>query len=399
MSIKRVERNALEKFKPGWKRDRRSGSWYTWQVDYYEKGVRKRKRGFYSEDEAKAFLRDTIASEELERLGLVSKRTDFPTLREILEQYLGEIKTKRERIRSARVYRTFVGMFPADIAVDVLRTKHFKDYADKRLREKVKAETVNRELTTIRSALKRAYLAFPVLEDWEPPKGYWCEPEKRAKRERAISREDEEKVLAWLKAKRRTGELEKSHLARIRTAAIFEFALLTGLRHGEIVQVKKSDVGKKELTVFRPKTGATTVFPMTDDMKRVIAEASKLFTGEYVFSTGGIVQGKTWHILKKACEAVGVPYGRDSGLVLHSTRHTFVSRLVRAGVDIATIQSLSSHSDMGMVMKYSHTDSATKRKALDVLTKSQEKELRAIWKKVRDGSMDLETFLEKVSIY
>ena len=49
MSIRKVERETLDKFKPGWKRNPKTGLWYTYEVDYLdpETGVRRRRRGFH----------------------------------------------------------------------------------------------------------------------------------------------------------------------------------------------------------------------------------------------------------------------------------------------------------------------------------------------------------------
>lgn len=399
MPVRKIERETMESFKPGWRRDRRTGRWYTYEIDYRDPdtGERRRRRGFVTEEEAKEFQRGLATSHELRRLGLVRGSVDLPELRDVLAARLGDLAIRRERVRSARVYRVFAGMFPDGFTVAHLRTRHFKEYAELRLSQGVKPETVNRELTAVRGALKAARVTFPALEDWEAPKGWWCAPAERVKRQRVIGEDEERKVLGWLREPRREGELEKAHLARKRTALIVGFALLTGLRHGEIVGVRKADVKKDELAVFRPKTKVWTVFPLTEEMRRIVGEASELFPGEYVFSVKGVVQGKTWTMLRQACEAVGVAYGRGSGLVLHSARHTFISRLMHAGVDIATIQSFSSHSDAGMVMKYSHATDETRRRALDALAGGSDEELERIWRQVREGEMDLETFKRQVS--
>lgn len=401
MSIRKVERETLDKFKPGWKKNPRTGLWYTYEVDYVdpETGVRRRRRGFHSEQEAQKFVHDLGISLEMRRLGLVAKSTDFPLLSDVLQRSIGDLATKRAKVRATTVFRSFLGTLPDHMTCDRLRTKHYKDYADARLRAGVKPETANRETAMVMAALKKAHLNFPELEDWIPPKGYYVAADRRKKKERVITGEEQERIVRWLRAPKCKGESERDVGARRRAALIFEFALMTGLRHGEIVGLRKSEIGKDEFTVWRPKTKVLTTFPLTDEMQRIVSEATELFPGDYVFSAHGRVMGRTWSTLKRACEAVGVPWGRDGGVVLHTARHTFITRLLQAGVDIATIQSFSSHSDREMVMKYSHATEDTRRRALGMLASEDdvsEDELAEIYKAVRSKKMSFEEFKRKL---
>lgn len=399
MSIRKVERETLDKFKPGWKRNPKTGLWYTYEVDYLdpETGVRRRRRGFHSEQEAQKFVHDLGISLEMRRLGLVAKNTDFPFLRDVLQRAIGDLPSRRAKVRATTVFRSFLGVLPDAMTCGMLRTKHYKDYAESRLRDGVRPETVNRESAMVMAALKKAHLNFPQLEDWSPPKGYYAEADRRRKKERVITEKEQRDVLGWLYAERK-GETDRDRLARRRAGLTFEFALMTGLRHGEIVGIRKSDVAEGRLSVWRPKTKVWTHFPLTDEIQRVINEAAELFPGEFLFSRQGRVMGRTWSTLRRACEAVGVPWGRDGGIVLHTARHTFITRMLQAGVDIATIQSFSSHSDREMVMKYSHATEESRRRALGMVggETDLDGELEEIYEAVRKKKMSLEEFKRKM---
>jgi integrase len=52
---------------------------------------------------------------------------------------------------------------------------------------------------------------------------------------------------------------------------------------------------------------------------------------------------------KKAVVLAGIPHIR-----FHDMRHTFATRLVRAGVDIVTVQYLLGHSKITMTARYAH---------------------------------------------
>lgn len=58
---------------------------------------------------------------------------------------------------------------------------------------------------------------------------------------------------------------------------------------------------------------------------------------------------------------------RTSHKAFHTLRHTYISRLVLAGVDIRTVQELAEHKTITMTMRYSHLAPQHKRRAVDIL--------------------------------
>ena len=53
----------------------------------------------------------------------------------------------------------------------------------------------------------------------------------------------------------------------------------------------------------------------------------------------------------------------------HIFRHTYISRLVMAGVDLRTVQELAGHKDIKMTVRYAHLAPAHKLAAVDKLAK------------------------------
>ncbi|UCH85780.1 MAG: tyrosine-type recombinase/integrase, partial [Candidatus Latescibacterota bacterium] len=60
-----------------------------------------------------------------------------------------------------------------------------------------------------------------------------------------------------------------------------------------------------------------------------------------------------------AVKRAGIPH-----CTLHSCRHTFATRLVLAGVDLATVQQLMGHASISTTMKYTHPAPQHKRDAV-----------------------------------
>jgi site-specific recombinase XerD len=54
-------------------------------------------------------------------------------------------------------------------------------------------------------------------------------------------------------------------------------------------------------------------------------------------------------------------------VVLHSTRHTFCTRLGKAGADAFTIQKLAGHSSITISQRYVHADREVKESAIRLL--------------------------------
>jgi integrase len=87
---------------------------------------------------------------------------------------------------------------------------------------------------------------------------------------------------------------------------------------------------------------------------------------------GGGHRPKFYRILREACEACGIPYGRDisGGLVLHDARHSATTRMLQAGVDLDTVGSITGHSDRALILYYGHATRDSKRRAAEALEDS-----------------------------
>ncbi len=63
------------------------------------------------------------------------------------------------------------------------------------------------------------------------------------------------------------------------------------------------------------------------------------------------------------------PMGRGTpgGFVTHDARHTAVTRMLKAGRDLATIGSITGHADKTLILHYGHASTESRDKAMDVL--------------------------------
>jgi len=131
-------------------------------------------------------------------------------------------------------------------------------------------------------------------------------------------------------------------------------ALDTGLRVGELVGLRWSDVklepvgtanfGYLQVREGKSKNANRTV-PLTGRAKRMLEE--KLRVGDQVFP---IVATTLDHQHQKLRDKLGFP----SDFVLHSCRHTMLTRLGESGADAFTIKRIAGHSSIQISERYVH---------------------------------------------
>ena len=160
------------------------------------------------------------------------------------------------------------------------------------------------------------------------------------------------------------------------------FALNTGLRSGEIFNLRWEDVDLEErrLNLMVRKTRRILDVPLNDTAHAIMEGRQGMKHGPYVFynpATGDkFVDLKLG--LKSALKRAGL-----SGITWHTFRHTFASRLTRNGEDLVTVKELLGHSTIATTMRYAHTNHETKARAVARL-KASDKVVTVVprvWKK------------------
>jgi len=82
--------------------------------------------------------------------------------------------------------------------------------------------------------------------------------------------------------------------------------------------------------------------------------------------------------INKPFKRVVVAAGLDPvEVVRHTLRHTAITHLVQAGVDLPTVKRISGHKTLAMVERYAHTNGAHITTAMDLLEGSLNASQRA----------------------
>jgi integrase len=319
-----------------------------WWVDYYSKSERvQESTGSTNRREAEKFY--ALRRSEVER-GVYAKPV-IVSLAEFGGRYLEYARThKRSWKRDEQMLGQLQSFFGNANLGDISPLR-IEDYQQKRVRE-VCPSTVNRELALLKHM-------FNVAERWSLHRG--SNPVRLVK----FLREDN------LKFQTLSEEEERALLAECPSYLqdMIVFAVNTGLRSGEIFNLKWEDVDfeRRRLKVIVRKTRRPLELPLNERAAGVLQAWHGMKRGPFVFFNQ--VTGDRFKDvklgLKNACTRAGL-----KGITWHTFRHTFASRLTRSGVDIVTVKELLGHSTIVVTMRYAHSNDETKRRAVSRLSTS-----------------------------
>ena len=138
---------------------------------------------------------------------------------------------------------------------------------------------------------------------------------------------------------------------------LVEFAVLTGMRRGEILNLRwrQVDLERKVIVVqsdptFKGKTGKLRVVPLSERACHILLSKIRHAPDNYVF-TFEDRKFKGDHVIRnfrKAVRCAGLP----PKLNFHSLRHTHASWLVQAGVSIYRVSKVLGHSSVEVTQKH-----------------------------------------------
>jgi integrase len=229
--------------------------------------------------------------------------------------------------------------FVGDCLLSGLTCKHLDDYKVLRLAT-ISPITCNIELRHLKAAFRTA-VRWKLLAEHPFAEVQQCRvPEKSPV---FFDKRDFERLLIliqeqWLKE-------------------VIVFAALTGMRRGEIFNLKWSevDMGRKLMYIqtdanFKTKYGKKRVMPMNEVVYNILMSRRGRNLSEFVFTRKGRKVRDDWagHLLKRYVRQAQL----DDRLHFHSLRHSFASWLAADGISIYTISKLLGHSSVQTTQNY-----------------------------------------------
>lgn len=273
----------------------------------------------------------------------------------------------------------FGHLYETDLA-DISRSD-FDTFKAARLKAGKHPATVNRDLDRLKAALSTA-VGWDLLQV-NPLLGV-----KRIKRDieervRYLSPKEETRLRTALdvreaKFKRRRESANRWRVARHQeplpeiegyadhVMPMALMALNTGLRRGEITQLRWTDIdlAGKRLTVRAgyAKSGKLRHVPLNSEALAVMKRYAKQHKGKgELFGLSCLA--KSWGRLMTAAKIEDFRF--------HDLRHTFASKLVMAGIDLNTVRELLGHGDIKMTLRYAHLAPEHKAAAVETLVRKR----------------------------
>jgi integrase len=266
--------------------------------------------------------------------------------------------TNARYMRSIKALSAFFGGRTLG-AINSGHVEHYKMYRSQQPRKNgrdgrlVTPAAVNRDLAVLRILFNYAIRLGKLTENPVSQIKFFREPQNHI---RVLSPAEEERYLAC------AGPLLQD---------IAVLMLHTGMRPGEIynLQVHDVDLGLRSVHVPTGKTAnASRHIPLTRRALDVLARRTAEAETEWLFPcpydpNKPIAEARKAH--DGAVRRSGIHHFR-----LYDLRHTALTRMALAGIDLPTLKELAGHSQIQMTMRYVHPTPEHKRRAIEKFEKA-----------------------------
>lgn len=385
----KLHRDELRKLKPGEKRtehgitfERLASGDGLYTVNVMVDGIRiHRTIGRESEGvtrtQAEAFIEQARTDARHDRLTLPKGRKTALSFKDAAHKYLkrlAESGGKNMRAKDQHLHQHLIPFFGDQplskvVAFDVERYKKHRlaqevhaggswrngQWIRKPTGRTTSPATLNRELATLGHMLNCAI-------EWE-----WIKARPKAK----LLKEGDGRIVYLTpdQVQRFLDACQQSDNPQLHPFALI--ALETSMRMMEVLSIRVEHVNLAQHMIYIPqaKAGAREQ-PITDNLAQYLATymAQAIPSGsEWLFPSAKSQTGHTVAI-QKPFKRAAVEAGLDPAQVVrHTLRHTAVSHLVQSGVDLPTVQRISGHKTLAMVVRYAHQDGQHIRAAMDKL--------------------------------
>jgi len=288
------------------------------------------------------------------RLNLPKGRKTHLRFREAAEKYLTnlELEGGKNIIRKKQQLKDYLVPFFKDKVVSEIASFDIERYKKHTTENGLSTTTVNRQLAVYTHMINK-------LIDWRLLDKIPCRVKKFKENGGRIT---------YLTADQAEALLEEAKYDR--NPFVYPFILIgleTAMRRTEIlsIAIKDIDLERKMIYIPEAKTGSREQ-PITDHLVKFLKYYLKTVdqSQPWLFPSPAAKSGHLENI-EKPFRRVVAAIGLDpKEVVRHTLRHTAITHLVQAGVDLPTVKRISGHKTLQMVERYSHQNGEHIRAAL-----------------------------------
>jgi integrase len=326
-------------------------------------GFASKSKVFTAKAEAKDWLRNNDAESSLQKAG------SGQLLKDLIEDFViappgkgtrywtvGHLDFWREQLGNMRVREISRGDINA--AKAKLQTKpalRSTPGGAKVTGEKLTPATVNRYLASLSSVFNFA-MEREIIDAHPMKGGKVSKLAESAGRTRILNADEEARLLAAAKAS-----------AWPMLQLFVRMCLTTAARRSEVLRLRWRDLRLEDsiAVLGKTKNGQPRALPLVSDVKAALTAASKVksLKSDFVFynprdPSKPMNPDTVW----RKCRAdAGLLNDRDDPLdrvVLHTTRHTGVTKMLKGGANLAQAAVVSGHKTLAMLKRYEHLAAA-----------------------------------------
>ena len=330
--------------------DREGRAYVEFRAHIRRKGYQSKSKTFRSKREAQRWLRDNEATSTLSRMSsgksFVDLLDDFVALSGCNYARHSQLEFWRDQFRG----RAVADITPADIAgarLALQRKPIVRGGVESS--DRLTNSSINRFLAAL-SAVFSFALEHGVIADHPMKAGKVKKLPENAGRQRTLTTDEERRLL------------DAAAASEWPMMPLFVLMLMTtAARRSEVNGLRWSDVHLDQKIALLPtsKNGEPRALPLVPEVRDALAAAhARRPEGcEFVFfDPRNPKRTKTVDSAWKACRrAAGL---QGTGVVLHSLRHTAVTKMVRSGASLAQVARVSGHRTLSQLKRYEHLDTA-----------------------------------------
>lgn len=322
----------------------------SWKAEIRRKGWPKVYKNFRTKRDAEDWAR--AKEDEMVRGSFIARdKSENTSLRSAFDRYVNEVvPTKKESSRRREIGRAkFLSEQLGQYSLATLNSEIISGFRDKRLSEGKSNNTVRLELALL------SHLYSVSIKEWGigltvNPVLNVRKPSPGKGRERRLKKDEEDRLL-------RAANQQSNPFV----GWIIRLALHTAMRKGEIVSLvlDSVDMDKKTIFIRDTKNSLVRTVPMSgsafETMKEVMTYHYRPDDTDLVFPGKPGKNGekpKPYTINKAWVRTLQIAEMDD--FRFHDLRHEATSRLVEAGFSDQQVASITGHSSMQMLKRYTH---------------------------------------------
>jgi len=305
--------------------------------------------GRESEGVTRQQAEDFIASARTDarrgRLDLPEGRKTPLGFREAANSYIARLQAEDGRNIKAKRRQLDQHLIPffGDRPLFQLTSFEIERYKRSRLVMNPSRATINRELAVVSHLLNKAL-------EW----GWIKALPGKIRR----YKEDTGRIVYLTQAQCSALEMAAAQDQNSNVHCFVRIALRTGMRHQEMLSIRCENIDIHRRTIWIPKAKAgAREQPITPDLANYLQDRLEMLPKgtPWLFPSPGSRTGHVHTIRKAFRRAAGRASLDPDQITPHTLRHTVVTHLVQAGVDLPTVQRISGHKTLTMmVARYAH---------------------------------------------